>query len=376
MADEANNAPERGQETDEIAGPRPAFSTGASALGFLVLMIILLLLPKFISVTGLVSREDSYRIMPDHQGPYSFIRQEIFDNDEDIDILFLGSSVTWNAIETPYVQEQLSRSLGRKARVVTFGFNFSSIDVPYAALRDLLAHKNVRMVVFSIPRDPEAGWNGPSNPACRFLRYDDYTDIGEDLPLRSLAIMYGCSILRSPQDLLTIVRQGSENRSPYSETLGWDRELAGLMYDPDAFVRFTPKPPSVVPEDIIYTSDRRDQFTFLGTEIDHHQDRYLSGMVELLRSKGIPLVMLNIPQIAERSSGKAVEYQNWVQRFGGNVELIGIPPSTLFAGLTENEIERLYYEPDHFNLNGSELFTRTVLPAILKIYEKQATGNS
>ncbi|NJM53664.1 MAG: hypothetical protein HC846_09915 [Blastocatellia bacterium] len=77
-------------------------------------------------------------------GEYSFIKEEIFNKNEDIDILFLGGSIIWNAIDTPYVQKALSEKLGRPAKVVTFGFYFSSFDIPYTLVRDLLEKRRVK----------------------------------------------------------------------------------------------------------------------------------------------------------------------------------------------------------------------------------------
>ena len=111
---------------------RPAFSSRSATLSFIATVLLLVLLPLIITSTGRISRQNSYEIMTEEHGAYSFIRSEIFDNDEDIDILFLGSSIQWNAIDTPQVQVALSKAIGRKARVVSFGFNFNGIDVPVA----------------------------------------------------------------------------------------------------------------------------------------------------------------------------------------------------------------------------------------------------
>lgn len=352
---------------------RPAFKSNAQALWFLILIILSLALPKIINNTNLISRSNSYEIMPETQGAYLFIKDEIFNKKEDIDILFIGGSVIWDAIDTPQVQKTLSEKLGRPANVVTFGFNFNSIDIPYTQLRDLLERRRVRLVVFSIPR--LISTTGPSTLAYKFLRYDENKDVVDGLSLESKISLYACNVLRSPRDLLTIVRQNPSMVSPYSKNLGAFKREEGMTHNPEAFERFTPTSPVFSSSDLIYSSTTKANFRFKDEQLSIHQNHYLEKLIELLKEKEVPLVMLNVPQHSEKNSDKAIELQDWSKRFGMGIPLIGIPPTVLFKGLSEKEVEKLHSDREHFNMNGNEYFTRTILPAILEVYEKHATKN-
>lgn len=354
---------------------RPAFSSAARALFFLVFLACILLLPEIITWSGQISRRHSYEIMTENHGAYSFIAEEVFDNEEDIDILFLGSSVLFAGVDTPQIQRALSLELSRPARVVTFGHYFNSIDVLYTQLQDVLEHKKVRMLVVSIPRMPYT--EGPSTTGCRFIRYSDVEEVFLELPLKYKAALYACSILRAPRDLLSIVRRNKNSLSPssFAQNLGADKAEIGIGRDPDTFVRFTPVSPVVPSDDMIFSSRTKDQFQFTNDEIPYYQNLFLEKLVEICRNERVPLVILNIPQYTERHNSRAIERKEWKASFGSDVSLIGVPPSVLFAGLNEEEISRLRFDDAHFNANGSEFFTRTILPALLEVYNTRATKN-
>ncbi len=354
---------------------RPAFSSFARASYFLVFLVFILLLPEMITWSGLINRRHSYAIMTENHGAYSFVANEIFDNDEDIDILFLGSSVLFAGVDTPQVQQALNRQSGRPARVVTFGHYFNSMDVLYAQLQDVLQRKKVRMVVVSIPRMPFT--DGPSTTGCRFLRYADVEDIFFEVPLKYKASLYACGILRAPRDLLSIVRQNRDSLSPssFAQNRGAAKAEIGIGRDPRTFSRFTPVSPTIPGSDMIYSPRTKDQFDFTKDEIPFYQNLFLEKLVETCGQEQIPLVILNIPQHTERHSRRVIERKEWTNSLKSDVSLVGVPPAVLFAGLSEEEIDRLRFDDAHFNANGSEFFTRTILPAILEVYNTRATKN-
>ena len=363
------------KKSGHIEKLRLAFSSAARARYFLLFLVCILLLPEIITWSGLINRRHSYEIMTENHGAYSFIANEVFDNKEYIDILFLGSSVLFAGVDTPQVQQALTRELGRPARAMTFGHYFNSIDVMHMQLQDVIERKKIRMLVVSIPRMPYT--DGPSTTGCRFLRYSDVEDVFFELPLKYKAALYACGILRAPRDVLSIVRRNRDSLSPssFAPNLGADKAEIGIGRDPRTFTRFTPVSPSIPSSDMIYSPRTKDQFHFTKDEIPFYQNLFLEKLVETCRQERIPLVILNIPQYTERHSGRVIERKEWTNNFGSDVSLVGVPPTVLFAGLSEEEIGRLRFDDAHFNANGSEFFTRTILPAILEVYNTRAAKN-
>jgi hypothetical protein len=360
-------------ERRETEFVRPAFESETQALAFLALLVFLLLLPVFITESGLISRRDSYESMPENLGAYSFIENEIFDNGEDIDLLFLGNSSVFGNIDTPQVQKALSAALGREARVVTFGQYFIGADINYMQMRDLLERKRVRLVVIAVPLTPYTP--GPSATAYRFIRYSDDLELFKRLPFESKMSLYACSVLRAPRDVLTIVRRNKTKPSPYAKNLGAEKSEVAWGRIPENFVRFSPPAPSIHAREMIFPGENESDFQWTNEDIPPHQRIYLQSLVELLQRRQTPLAIINFPLYSQRRSPKIIERKDWSKVFGMRIPVMGVAPERLFCGLDDEEVKMLFFDDMHFNRNGSEMFTQTLLPAILEVYDKHAAKN-
>ncbi|QQS41994.1 MAG: hypothetical protein IPM63_03350 [Acidobacteriota bacterium] len=346
------------------------FDSRLQALCFLALVVFVVGLPVLITESSLVSRRHSYEIMPENLGAFSFVREEIFENDEDIDLLFVGSSVIFGSVDAPQVQKALTKMIGRPARVMTFGHYFNSIDVGYMQIRDLLERKRVRLIVISIPRIPYT--DGPSPAACKFIRYSDDEELFAELPLESKITLYACSLLMSPHDLLTMVRPNLTKPSPFAENLGADKAKIGRGRDPLKYVEYHPPSPVIHTRDLIHSYRDQQVIDFSNSELTPYQGIYLHSLIELLKRENVPVVVLNIPQYTERHKVRIVELKDWKTYFTKDVPIVGIPPRILFAEMSEANIAKLFYDEIHLNFNGNEYFTRSILPGILEVYEQNA----
>jgi hypothetical protein len=96
-----------------------AFSSTKQAAAFALLLLLLLLLPALMGKSLLPPREQVYSSMSWGAGGFPYMHDEIFNEKEDIDIAFMGSSRIWCGIDTAQVQARLGEKLGRKAIVRT-----------------------------------------------------------------------------------------------------------------------------------------------------------------------------------------------------------------------------------------------------------------
>ena len=48
--------------------------------------------------------------------------------------------------------------------------------------------------------------------------------------------------------------------------------------------------------------------------------------------------------------------------------LMGVPPATLLAGISDEDVFKLFYNNAHLNKTGQEYFTRAITPALLQSY--------
>jgi hypothetical protein len=91
----------------------------------------------------------------------------------------------------------------------------------------------------------------------------------------------------------------------------------------------------------------------------------------LAQAHGCKLVIIHIPMFDERHSPLISEPIFWPDILPGQVTMIGIPPATLFKGLTDDDIKKLFRNSEHLNANGQKYFTSLMTPALLKIYESE-----
>ncbi|CAN5748314.1 MAG: hypothetical protein H0T77_02015 [Pyrinomonadaceae bacterium] len=350
----------------------PPFTSRWQAYGFALTLAFFLLLPAGLSRSGLVRRQDVYQRIPEKFGAFSYIGHQIFDDSSDIDILFLGSSVLWLGIDTPYVQYELSRQLGRPANVITFGSNWRGEELNYILLSEVLQRRKVRMLVITMPLSHQST-NLPHPQSFRWLPHGDNQAALLGLPLRLRLALYGEQVLGAPRHLVGIIRSDIQEKTDFNRMLvslrGAYRVEAGYLGAP--FVMQKTKPPELSARSMIYSPETQRFFNFTQQPLSPYQMHFLRLTTELTRNSGVPVAILNIPLSRQRRNAAVEERMHWSEVFGLEMPIIGVPPATLFRGMTDLEINRCFSD-EHMNLNGSDLLTRTVTPAILTVYEEHA----
>lgn len=347
---------------------RPAFESYAQAGFFLLLVLVALILPALFDRRSAGLEKAAYEMVPEDLGAFSFVKNEVFEKDEELDILFLGSSVMFAGIDATAVRDSLSRELGRPANVAVFGHYFNSIDVSYVQLRDLLERRRVKMIVYSVPRGefPE----GPSPSGVRFIRYGDVPELTAELPLNGKLSLYASSVLNLPKDLLAITRDNLEPPSPFEKDLGADVQKMAMGRDVGKFVEIDPPAPDFKARELIFPTEESSHFDLSDKTVSDYQKVFLKRLFNLARDERIPLIMLNIPQLPEKHSPKIVVLDDWARNYGLRTKIVGVAPAELFAGLSESEIEKMYFDERHFNANGNEFFTQSVMPGILEVFRE------
>ncbi len=350
----------------------PPFTSRWQAYGFALVLAFFLVLPAGLARSGLVRRQDVYQRIPEKFGAFSYIGHQIFDDSSDIDILFLGSSVLWSGIDTPHVQYQLSRQLGRPANVITFGSNWRGEELNYILLSEVLQRRKVRMLVITMPLSHQST-NLPHPQSFRWLPYGDNEAALRGLPLRIRLALYGEQVLGAPRHVLGIIRSDIQEKTDFYHALvslrGAYRVEGGYLGAP--FVLQKTKPPELSARSMIYSPEAQRFFNFTQQPLSPYQMHFLRLTTELARRSDVPVAILNIPLSRQRREAAVEERMHWSEVFGLEMPIIGVPPATLFRGMTDSEINRCFYD-EHMNLNGSDLLTRTLTPAILTVYEEHA----
>ena len=328
--------------------------------------IILLTLPLMLAKSGSVTRRELYPALPTEWGGADHIYREMFEQTSDIDVLFVGSSLLYHAIDSKYVAKELSRVTAKQPTVVMLPYNYRCEMVQYLLVRDMLARRKVRMVVLTMPFFGESD-SIPHHRSHYWIGYGDEAITG--LPFSHRAALYGSSVLGAPRHLLSVIRRDQLEWSEIAQNGGGVKaELTTLPGR--QFVRWMPKPLTLPAEKLIYSTATRASFQITGPSVNSFQEHFLRRTMAMLRDRHIPVAVLNIPTYRMRRNTTVEERVLWPEWFGMDIPMIGISPTQLFAGLSSDEIDRLYRDRVHFNINGNEHFTFTMTPAVTDLFKR------
>jgi hypothetical protein len=357
---------------------RPAFSSTRAAVGFGVLLLALLLAPLLLRKSFLPSRENLYSTAGWEYGAYPYLQEQIFHEQGDIDIAFMGTSTMWFALYTPHVQQVLSERLGRPAIVRTLCWDWPGADAFYFIAKDLLEHRKVRMIVFC---DPMPGApNAAHKMAAHWFRWaENECDLKGIRPKAGVSF-YGAAIQGIPRNLLGFAR--SELPAILSEKINWS---AGERDFPKAAnpaehlgaltVRFRMDKPfeayvPPVPAELRFQNAlSSSHFEPSGAWVSPMQIIFLRKLAALATEHEVKFAYLHVPLSTEMHATQYRETVWWPDFFGKDLPMIGIPPALLFAGLSDEEILKMYYEYRHLNENGQKYFTPIITPALIQVYE-------
>ena len=364
----------------------PAFSSTRQAGGFALLLVVVLLLPVAVPSSLLPSREQIYASLPWNVGPYPFIHDQIFVDKSDIDIAIIGDSQIWAAVDAPYLQRELSEKLGRPAVVVSLCCPWAGFDGLYFLMRDLLKHRKVHMIVFADATGLSVVQETPHKQAWRWFRFAE--DSGElaGLPLRLRGVYYYGSILGMPRNLVSLLRPNlgpiltPEKYQELEEAHHWimpNTRLGSLAMQisfdnrPDLFSKSTPETGTQPSDFVTYSPGTAAKFQFAQNSIPSSsiQIYFARKLAALARAHDAKLTCLNIPFYADRRSDLIHERYNWDEAMQAPVNIVGIPPSTLFDGLSDHDLSNLFWDSFHFNENGQLYFTRLLAPTLINLYE-------
>jgi len=362
---------------------RPAFSSKKEALAFMLMVALLILLPVLLDKSHLPPRGEIYSFATWRFGPFNHLRHQIFEEKSDIDILFIGSSRIWSGIDTPWVQQELSKKKGRPAVVLTLGWSWLGFDALYFIARDVLEHRKVQMIVFD---DEYRVDDQPHCAAVYWFRYGENAEALQGLPLKIRASYYFAAILGMPQNLISLLRPNYAEELVNPEDNHWktfyssrnsSERLGALtternMSPADPFVDFIPSGRAGAGDVCVYSEKSRKAFEFTGPATPAWQLHFARKFTALAQKYGVRLVLLHLlpPYANDQVDTPLVrEREFWPKALQTDVTMIGIPPSKLYSGINDMELPRLFYTKNHFNKNGMVYFTKLITPILLQTYE-------
>lgn len=341
-------------------------------------IVLLLAAPMIDFLAGPIQREAVYHSVTNRFGPFHWIHGQIYEKEAPVDIAFMGSSLIWGNINTPYVRRELSRRTGTESEVITLGWKWAGYDVLLAVASDLLSERKVRtLVIYDEGIDSFAAAHPHSQ---RIVRWHDDPVLFTGLTARHKTVLYAGSILGLPRQTLTRFRPDlPDAETIYDDGVGNSMNLSstsGAWIDDTNQVQANenfgihPFFPRDRPITILsYGDDTADHFSFLPDVDDSYQAAFARRLFELCEAHGTRLVMLHLPTASERLSPKIPVRAPHAWFSANGLVLIGIQPAELFAGLDAASVDGLYKDGRHMNSAFQSAFTRLITPAILELHE-------
>lgn len=343
----------------------PAFRTQRSAVGFCLLLAVLLLLPAILRPFGLLSRSHAFEGMRTEAGPVGWTANILAENQGSADILFLGSSILRTAVAPAEVEKALAAREGRPVNVLTLSFNWQGLDIQYFLLRDFLARHKLKMAVWMMPLRQNTS-DQPHVEAYRWYGFGDYADVVNSLPFASRVSLYSDAVLGGPLRIWNVLRPPQflpAERLPY-----YDLERVGYYGAP--FVAEPTEPPAIAGDAAVFPASECTSVVVTGPPLGPYQMTFARAIVRLLRERGVDLVFLHIPIDDEYGERDLPERMSWNKALGADAPLVGIPAATLFGAIGKDRYLH-YYRDQHFNANGQVLFTKAVIPPLVDLFAKR-----
>ena len=337
-------------------------------------LAIFLLSPFWIVAVPGYSPKDKWLATMQGAGNYHFFAKEIYDREGDIDLLVLGDSIMWCGTDTDMIESEFSRKLGRKAVVLSFAANWRGEDLMYLQLKEILAHRRVRMLMLNMPVFSER--DDPHQAAAYWWVMGEHADVLKDADPITLARLYAVSLWGMPRHFLSFLRPNAmldDTHDIRSNTkTGALKEEHGFGYGefvkPKRALAF-----DFTPQSIILSDKTAGGYYFTQRPLNDFQSFFLNRIFALAKEHGVHVVVSSPPRLSQARNGLAEEAIDYAKAFPGFVDTATIAPARIFGNLSDDEI-KLYFYDEHMNTTGSETYTRAMLPTILYLYEKKKAG--
>jgi hypothetical protein len=346
----------------------PAFHSTRHAIVFGGVIVFFLTLPIVLRGVGGISLEESFRGISERAGDFDRIGHETFEDHSDLDVFFCGSSLLELAVDPELVTRQMSQAIGRPVKALLLPQAWQGPDMNYFVARALMERRRVKMLVIAAPAWVHRS-NQPHVQLFRVVRYGDYPGALDGVSFRSRAAVYADYVLGAPRQALNLLR----TNLVAPDAGGARVARVGLGYEGGPFVPHEESGPTVPPSESIDSEKSRDLFRFDGPPLSPYQFHFLLKTAELAREHGSLLVILHMPSPSERRDAIVPDRKLMPGIIGDGVFFVGVPSARLFRNVPDSEFFD-YYQDEHMNLNGSELFTRAIIPALVKIYEQQSAA--
>jgi hypothetical protein len=350
-------------------------------------VLAVFLLPSFYSITGLVSYKEKFSTVKSTYLP-PFLYEQIYLESEPIDILLIGASTLTHGVDARRLEDHLSDTKGRKLNVLTLGFSSQGDDLIYIVLKQLLKRRKVKHIFLSLPTYTQ---EYPHHSLKHLIDVKDSIAITEGLGGWSKLRWITLPVLSSMRHMISIFRKDilsgvkPHNLKHNGSTVrkrGWGRKVSlnkkqmkdlnlkrDWTWEFDKFEKKNLPIKEIEPNSWIHELNSRQSFKSREI-VSSYQYHFFNKVFDLVEISETKISFLHMPHFEERKEEKIILKINSKKISSKNIKIIGIPNAKLFKGLSNSEVQELYFNNNHFNENGVVFFTKH-LALFLNTYLKE-----
>ncbi len=355
---------------------RAPFGTAPQALGALLFFAAAMAAPLLIERLAPADPGEIYRGVPATYGNYYTIGAEL-QKPGDIDVLIVGGSDAWTALDPRIIKFRLEEKYNRPIRVVNFSTNWAGEERNAQIVLDALKGRSVRLVL--VPEN-DAAQQVPHELAKYWWRSEIDT-AGLSPPERLQ--FYMMAVLGAPRQLWARFQPQDPDRlldsyGDYFEQqtmrLGFNSARTGWKshYETDeskrrAYEEKVAPTISVAVDDLFYDGPGDGDFEERPYTYTRVQSHFIKKTKDLVEENGGIFASFSIPTHFQN----AVLDKPWLRGHPDGPRdwpTIGISMRALFAGLSFEEMLDFYTNESHLNASGAVAYTEAMLPAIEKLY--------
>jgi hypothetical protein len=324
---------------------------------------------------------DAYKSVPSLWN-YNFFGESIAKGG-DVDVLFVGASDVWTAVDSRLIAAELTKEFGRPVRVLNFGTGWAGTETYYARVVDALKTMKVKLVVFA-----HQASLAKFHPFEKYVWRPGEVEPPEGLSRHERAVLYAAGMLGAPVhawsgirgvDNVSFTRKGAIWTKNNRKTLGtyWrKRGFRGRKW-PSSRERLPYTNPShplptTTGAEMILNGDNADEFQVMKTwpPYSTFETAFYKATARLVHDQGGKFAMMSIPAYFTKSRIEKAEIRMLAGGEKTEWPQIGIPMTTLFEGLSFDETLAFYADERHLNPAGSRVFSGTIVRAIAELLKK------
>lgn len=356
----------------------PAFSGSGESTLFALCTVLCLALPLVLAFFARDEAAQVYKGLPGHVN-YHFIGEEIEAGDK-IDVLIVGASGIWTAIEASVLSEVLAETMGRDIKVVNFGANWAGHESYYARVLDTLRSVEVGLVL--LPHQSV----GPRFPhqLAQYVWRPWVHPVPDGVSLHEQAVLYATGVLGAPYRVVNMLYAGQflspkpsmlklharsrNSLGSYGHKRGWlshkDRSTPDLRR---SYTETDIPVAELAPAEMTFGVHSQDRFNMTERPYTAYQSAFIRATAEAAHQAGSAFAMLSIPTHFEDAPLERAMLRPLVPPQDVPWPQIGISMTSLFPGRDLDAMKTFYANETHLNPNGARHYARSIAPVIAEL---------